>query len=112
MTDNAVSMKTPAGDFDYPVLDGTVGPEVVDIRKLYGQTGMSARSCSVRRSAGLRKKSRRTVDRRPRPAARAGAFRSAAVAAIGLSFDDIALALYASSINFQSIPAAGAAHAG
>src|SRR6478752_149445 len=40
MTDNAVSMKTPAGDFDYPVLDGTVGPEVVDIRKLYGQTGM------------------------------------------------------------------------
>src|SRR5690349_24971581 len=39
MTDN-VSMKTPAGDFDYPVLDGSVGPEVVDIRKLYGQTGM------------------------------------------------------------------------
>src|SRR5690242_12880684 len=40
MTDKAVSMKTPGGDFDYPVLDGTVGPEVVDIRKLYGQTGM------------------------------------------------------------------------
>jgi citrate synthase len=25
--------------FDYPVLAGTVGPEVVDIRKLYGNTG-------------------------------------------------------------------------
>ena len=25
--------------FDYPVLTGTVGPEVVDIRKLYGNTG-------------------------------------------------------------------------
>ena len=25
---------------DYPVLDGSVGPEVVDIRKLYGETGM------------------------------------------------------------------------
>ncbi len=27
------------GDFDYAVLDGTIGPKVVDIRKLYGQTG-------------------------------------------------------------------------
>ncbi len=26
-------------DFDYPVLTGTVGPDVIDIRKLYGQTG-------------------------------------------------------------------------
>ena len=26
-------------DFDYPVLKGTVGPDVIDIRKLYGQTG-------------------------------------------------------------------------
>ena len=40
MTDKAVSMKTPGGDFNYPLLDGTVGPEVVDIRKFYGQTGM------------------------------------------------------------------------
>ena len=33
--------KLTVGDkaFDYPVLEGTVGPEVVDIRKLYGQTG-------------------------------------------------------------------------
>src|SRR5574338_1658924 len=37
---NDVTLKTPAGDFDYPVLKGTVGPDVVDIRKLYGQTGM------------------------------------------------------------------------
>ena len=40
MTDKSVSMNMPGGSFDYPVLDGSVGPEVVDIRKLYGQTGM------------------------------------------------------------------------
>ncbi|RZL96852.1 MAG: citrate (Si)-synthase, partial [Sphingomonas sp.] len=26
-------------DLEYPVLTGSVGPDVVDIRKLYGQTG-------------------------------------------------------------------------
>src|SRR3954467_12541567 len=40
MTDKTVSLNTPAGDFDYPLLDGSVGPEVVDIRKLYAETGM------------------------------------------------------------------------
>ena len=25
---------------DFPVLDGTVGPEVIDVRSLYGKTGM------------------------------------------------------------------------
>ena len=40
MTDKTASMKTPGGDFEFPVLDGSVGPEVVDIRKLYSQTGM------------------------------------------------------------------------
>src|SRR5881628_945723 len=40
MTDKTVSMTAPGGNFDYPVLDGTVGPEVVDIRKFYAQTGM------------------------------------------------------------------------
>ena len=40
MTDKTVSLTTPAGNYDFPVLEGTVGPEVVDIRKLYGQTGM------------------------------------------------------------------------
>ena len=40
MSDTSVTLKTSAGDFDYPVLEGTVGPDVVDIRKLYGQTGM------------------------------------------------------------------------
>ena len=36
------NVKLSAGgkDFDYPVLSGSVGPDVVDIRKLYGQTGM------------------------------------------------------------------------
>src|SRR5690349_24013219 len=40
MTDKTVSMKTPGGDFEYPVLEGSVGPDVVDIRKLYAQTDM------------------------------------------------------------------------
>ena len=37
MTDAKLSL----GDknFGYPVLSGTVGPDVVDIRKMYGQTG-------------------------------------------------------------------------
>jgi citrate synthase len=39
MTDPA-TLKTASGDFQYPVLEGSVGPDVVDIRKLYGQTGM------------------------------------------------------------------------
>ena len=38
MTDTAhLSIDDKA--FDYPVLTGTVGPEVIDIRKLYGNTG-------------------------------------------------------------------------
>ena len=40
MTDKNVTLGVEGSDFNYPVLDGTVGPEVVDIRKLYGQTGM------------------------------------------------------------------------
>src|SRR5213082_3229736 len=40
MTDKIVSMAAPGGKFDFPVLDGTVGPQVIDIRKLYGETGM------------------------------------------------------------------------
>src|SRR5689334_16526025 len=40
MTDKTVSMSTPGGKFDSAVLDGTVGPEVMDIRKLYAETGM------------------------------------------------------------------------
>ena len=39
MTD-AVTLKTPNGDHDYEVLKGSVGPDVVDIRKLYAETGM------------------------------------------------------------------------
>src|ERR1700750_3506696 len=40
MTDKTASIGIPAGNFDYPVLQGSVGPEVIDIRKLYAQTGM------------------------------------------------------------------------
>ncbi|MFM5895117.1 MAG: citrate (Si)-synthase, partial [Novosphingobium sp.] len=27
-------------EYSYPVMSGTVGPDVIDIRKLYAQTGM------------------------------------------------------------------------
>src|SRR3982750_2434467 len=40
MTDKTATISAPGGKFDFPVLDGSVGPEVVDIRKLYGDTGM------------------------------------------------------------------------
>src|SRR5437762_2595109 len=40
MTDKTATLNPPGGKFDFPVLDGSVGPEVVDIRKLYGETGM------------------------------------------------------------------------
>ena len=39
MTDQTVTLNTAEGDFSYPLLPGSVGPEVIDIRKLYGQTG-------------------------------------------------------------------------
>jgi citrate synthase len=40
MTDKTAAISTPGGNHDFPVLDGSCGPEVVDIRKLYGETGM------------------------------------------------------------------------
>ena len=39
MTDQTVTLNTAEGDFSYPLMPGSVGPEVIDIRKLYGQTG-------------------------------------------------------------------------
>ncbi len=39
MTDQTVKFTTPGGDFNYPLLPGSVGPDVIDIRKLYAQTG-------------------------------------------------------------------------
>ena len=39
MTD-PVTLKTAKGDFQFPVLEGSCGPDVFDVRKLYGTTGM------------------------------------------------------------------------
>jgi len=39
MADDNASFELGGKSFDYPVRSGTVGPDVVDIRKLYGQTG-------------------------------------------------------------------------
>jgi citrate synthase len=32
-------LNTASGEFEFPVLSGSVGPDVIDIRKLYAQTG-------------------------------------------------------------------------
>src|SRR6266581_2163718 len=40
MTDKSATISAPGGKFDFPVLDGSVGPQVIDIRKLYSETGM------------------------------------------------------------------------
>jgi citrate synthase len=40
MTGTAATLNTLKGAVDMPVVDGTIGPQVVDIRKLYGTTGM------------------------------------------------------------------------
>ena len=36
---DTAKLNTGGGDYEYPVLKGSVGPDVIDIRKLYGQTG-------------------------------------------------------------------------
>lgn len=39
MADGNATLNLDGKGFDYPVRSGTVGPDVIDIRKLYGQTG-------------------------------------------------------------------------
>ena len=39
MTEQTVKLVTPGGEHSYPLLPGSVGPDVIDIRKLYAQTG-------------------------------------------------------------------------
>ncbi|MFL6848466.1 MAG: citrate/2-methylcitrate synthase, partial [Sphingomicrobium sp.] len=38
MTAKTVKLATEGGDFTYPLLEGSVGPDVIDIRKLYAET--------------------------------------------------------------------------
>ncbi|NNC47888.1 MAG: citrate synthase [Sphingomonas sp.] len=40
MTDKTATLSVDGNDYEMPVLPGSVGPEVVDIRKFYGQSGM------------------------------------------------------------------------
>ncbi len=40
MTDKNASLAVDGKSLDYTVMSGTIGPQVIDIRKLYGQTGM------------------------------------------------------------------------
>ena len=35
-----ISFSNGAPSFEMPVYSGSIGPDVVDIRKLYGQTGL------------------------------------------------------------------------
>ena len=42
MSDSAnktATVNTEGKDYDFPIKSGTVGPSVIDISKLYGQTG-------------------------------------------------------------------------
>ncbi|EMD84596.1 citrate synthase [Pacificimonas flava] len=39
MTDNAAKLSVGGENLEYPVLEGSVGPEVVDIRKFYADSG-------------------------------------------------------------------------
>ncbi|MGK2285965.1 citrate synthase [Pedomonas sp. V897] len=40
MTNKSATLNTGNGTIDLPILSGTVGPDVIDVRKLYGGTGM------------------------------------------------------------------------
>ncbi|SEJ64718.1 citrate synthase [Sphingobium sp. AP50] len=40
MSDNKVSLTVGGESKDYAIMDGTVGPQVIDVRKLYANTGM------------------------------------------------------------------------
>ena len=40
MTDNKAQLTVGGQTHEFPVMAGTTGPDVVDIRKMYGQTGM------------------------------------------------------------------------
>ena len=40
MTDKTVTLGADGNNHVFPVIEGSVGPEVVDIRKLYAETGM------------------------------------------------------------------------
>jgi citrate synthase len=51
MTDQTASIATPRGSVDFPLLDGSVGPEVVDIRKLYAKTGLFSYDAGVTSTA-------------------------------------------------------------
>src|SRR5512132_458909 len=39
MTEKTVTIGIDGSNHAYPVLEGSVGPEVIDIRKLYSETG-------------------------------------------------------------------------
>ncbi|MCI4589549.1 citrate synthase [Sphingobium sp. BYY-5] len=40
MSDNKANLTIGGASNDYAIMDGTVGPQVIDVRKLYAQTGM------------------------------------------------------------------------
>src|SRR5689334_24569929 len=41
MAEKSASLKLPDGkSMEFPVFSGTIGPDVIDIRKLYGQSGL------------------------------------------------------------------------
>ena len=39
MTNRTAKLSTDSGELTYPLLEGSVGPDVIDIRKFYGEIG-------------------------------------------------------------------------
>jgi hypothetical protein len=55
---------------DFPVYGGTIGPDVIDIRQLYGKTGMFTYDPGFLSTASCRRRSRRTSSSGPSRATR------------------------------------------
>ena len=62
MADKQAKLTIGADEYTLPILEGTTGPDVVDIRKLYGEAGKvtydpgytSTASCASRASSAAR----------------------------------------------------------
>ena len=66
MADKNATLKLPDGkSLEFPVLPGTIGPEVVDIRTLYGKSGMFTYDPGFMSTASCRRSLRRTSSSGP-----------------------------------------------
>ena len=73
LSDNKATLSFSNGspDIEMPVYQGTIGPDVIDIRKLYGQTGMFTYDPGFLSTASCQSADRRASEHLPRPHVRA-----------------------------------------